>query len=113
MPPISSSYSANNTAPGTRSSAATMRLTNPAVSEVLTRRAAYENLLPLAGARVLELGCGAAELTREISTHVPDVSITALEVDRVQHQKNLAVKDLPNVSFGLGGAETIPAPDAC
>lgn len=89
-----------------------MRLKNPAVTEVLTRRAVYESLLPIAGARVLELGCGAAELTREIAASVPGVSITALEVDSIQHQKNLAVQGLPNVAFRLGGAEAIPAPDA-
>lgn len=89
-----------------------MRLKNPAVTEVLTRRAVYESLLPIAGARVLELGCGAAELTREIAASAPGVSITALEVDSIQHQKNLAVQDLPNVAFRLGGAEAIPAPDA-
>lgn len=91
---------------------AAMRLKNPAATEVLTRRAAYEGLLHLAGARVLELGCGAAELTREIAGSALRVSITALEVDRIQHRKNLAIRDLPNVAFGLGGAEAIPAPDA-
>lgn len=92
--------------------AASMRLKDPAVNEVLTRRAVYESLLPLAAARVLELGCGAAESTREIATRAPGVTITALEVDVAQHQKNLAVADLPNVTFALGGAEAIPARDA-
>lgn len=89
-----------------------MRIKNPAVTEVLTRQAVYESLLPLSGARVLELGCGAAELTREIASSAPGVVVTALEVDRIQHQKNLAIRDLPNVTFTLGGAEAIPAPDA-
>lgn len=39
-------------------------------------------------------------------------SITALEVDAIQHAKNLLVADLPHVGFALGGAEDIPAPDA-
>lgn len=92
--------------------AAAMRLADPAVTEVLSRRAVYESLLPLAGARVLELGCGAAEATREIATHAPGVSITALEIDRIQHERNLALADLPNVTFGCATAEAIPAPEA-
>ncbi len=36
----------------------------------------------------------------------------ALEVDQVQHAINAAIGDLPNVEFGLGGAEAIPAADA-
>lgn len=89
-----------------------MRLKNPTVTDVLNRRDVYEALLPLANAHVLELGCGAAEATREIATRALGVSIMALEVDRTQHEKNLAISDLPNVVFGLGGAEAIPVADA-
>jgi ubiquinone/menaquinone biosynthesis C-methylase UbiE len=91
---------------------AAMRLKDREVSEALTRREVYESQLPLAHARVLELGCGAADVTREIATHVPGVAITALEVDRVQHETNCAISDLPNVRFKLAGAEAIPAPHA-
>lgn len=96
---------------GSRANATSMRLKNAAVTDVLDRAEVYQSLLRLADARVLELGCGAAELTREIATHTPGVSITALEVDRAQHEKNLRIVDLPNVSFRSGGAEAIPAPD--
>jgi ubiquinone/menaquinone biosynthesis C-methylase UbiE len=89
-----------------------MRLNDPAAIEVLSRREVYEALLPLAHARVLELGCGAAEATREIAARTPGVSILALEVDRIQHEKNRTLADLPNVTFEAGGAEAIPAPDA-
>jgi len=108
----SESISASGTATRGDAAGAAMRIKNPAVSEVLTRCAAYESLLPLAGTRVLELGCGTAELTREIATHTPGVSITALEVDRIQFEKNRRIQDLPNVSFEFGGAEAIPAPAA-
>lgn len=104
------SCAANDAVTEARPSAATMRIKNPAMTDVLARQAVYENLLPLTGAQVLELGCGAAELTREIATSAPRVSITALEVDRIQHHKNLTIRDLPNVAFRLGGAEAIPAP---
>ena len=63
-------------------------------------------------ARIVELGCGRAELTRALATRFPDARISALEVDRVQHAHNLGIGDLPNVVFGYGGAEAIPLPDA-
>jgi SAM-dependent methyltransferase len=59
-------------------------------------------------ARALELGCGTGRQTRLLAAG----SILALEVDRIQHEKNLAIDDLPDVRFALGGAEAIPAPDA-
>ena len=68
----------------------------------------YSKYLPLVGSRVLELGCGGAEQTVAIAGAAKGVSITALEVDRIQHEKNLSKRNLPNVSFKLGGAEAIP-----
>jgi SAM-dependent methyltransferase len=63
-------------------------------------------------ARALELGCGTARQTRLLAAGGRFASILALEVDRVQHDKNLLIDDLPGVRFALGGAEAIPAPDA-
>lgn len=71
----------------------------------------YESLLPLAGAHILELGCGGADKTRAIARLGKAASITALEVDTIQHAKNLALSDLSEVSFKLGGAEAIDLPD--
>lgn len=68
--------------------------------------------LPLTGARALELGCGTARQTRLLARSGKFASILALEVDRVQHEINLLLDDLPTVRFGLGGAEDIPAADA-
>lgn len=68
--------------------------------------------LPFDGARVLELGCGRAEKTRTLAETGRVREIVALEVDRIQHEKNLQIADLPQVSFRLGGAEAIPAADA-
>lgn len=68
--------------------------------------------LPLDGARVLELGCGKAEKTRTLAQIGRVREIVALEVDAIQHAKNLAVDDLPGVIFAHGGAEAIPAADA-
>ncbi|HID48277.1 MAG TPA: class I SAM-dependent methyltransferase [Chromatiales bacterium] len=72
----------------------------------------YESVLPLDNARILELGCGRAELTRAIATGGTNREIIALEVDEIQHAKNLEITDLPNVTFALGGAESIPLDDA-
>lgn len=69
-------------------------------------------LLPLDGARVLELGCGTADKTRAIAEGARVASITAYEVDDVQHERHLRIDDLPHVSFRYGGAEYISEPDA-
>jgi ubiquinone/menaquinone biosynthesis C-methylase UbiE len=71
-----------------------------------------EELHQLDQRAILELGCGRAELTRRIAGTGRGRKITALEVDEVQHRLNLTLADLPNVRFGLGGAQDIPAPDA-
>jgi ubiquinone/menaquinone biosynthesis C-methylase UbiE len=68
--------------------------------------------LPLQHAAVLELGCGKAEKTRNIAASGMVASIVAMEVDEVQHGKNLQISDLPNVTFRRGAAEAIPADDA-
>lgn len=68
--------------------------------------------LPLQNTTLLELGCGTAFATRKIAETYPSVQIIATEVDRVQHEKNLQINDLSNVSFRYGGAEAIDAEDA-
>jgi ubiquinone/menaquinone biosynthesis C-methylase UbiE len=75
-------------------------------------REIFEVLLPFEGADVLELGCGKAEKTRTIANAGRVAAITAMEVDHIQHAENLRITDLPKVTFVLGGAEAIPAPDA-
>ena len=69
----------------------------------------FEQLLPLNGARILELGCGTAELTRLIATTGWGRNLLALEVDTAQLAKNESITDLPNVRFAFGGAQDIPA----
>ncbi len=71
-----------------------------------------EELLPFDDAVVLELGCGKAEKTKMIANAGRVSSITAIEVDRIQHAENLRITDLPKVTFVLGGAEAIPTSDA-
>jgi ubiquinone/menaquinone biosynthesis C-methylase UbiE len=69
--------------------------------------------MPAGRIRVLELGCGRAELTRALAQRYPDARLTALEVDRTQHALNVEAPALPNVEFGFGGADDIPAPGGC
>lgn len=88
-----------------------MRLHDPACRLVCGHSDIYEGLLPLDGARILELGCGKAEVTKAIARSAKGVSVTALEVDRIQHELNCRNADLPNVRFESGGAEEIPAAD--
>jgi ubiquinone/menaquinone biosynthesis C-methylase UbiE len=71
----------------------------------------YNRLLALDGKHILELGCGSADITRDIATTGEQRSITALEVDEVAHNRNLQITDLPNVTFGLAGAQDIPLED--
>lgn len=65
--------------------------------------------LPLDDARVLELGCGRAQKTRTLAESGRVREILALEVDAIQHARNLLIDDLPQVRFAQGGAEAIPA----
>lgn len=68
--------------------------------------------LPFDGASVLELGCGKAEKTRLLAETGRLKGIVALEVDDIQHRRNLQISDLPKVQFRRGGAEAIPAADS-
>ena len=72
----------------------------------------YNRLLALDNKHILELGCGSAVITREIASAGTGRKVTALEVDEIAHAKNLQITDLPNVTFGLAGAEAIPLEDA-
>ena len=66
--------------------------------------------LPLAGARIVELGCGAAALARALVQRFAGATVTALEVDERQHAKNLAAP-AERLTFLAGGAQAIPLPD--
>jgi len=69
--------------------------------------------LPLKGARIVELGCGKAELARRLLEHHQVSEVTAFEVDVRQQAANLAAAPVPGLRFAAGGAESIPLPAAC
>jgi len=81
------------------------------IDRVCAERDIWHELLHLDGVDILELGCGTAELTRQIANSGDACKVTAMEVDEIQHAKNLHITDMPNVRFVLGGAEAIPAED--
>ena len=88
-----------------------MKIADPAQDTLLNEVKLMLAELPFDGASVLELGCGKAEKTRMLAETGRLKEIVALEVDDIQHQRNLQIGDLPNVHFRHGGAEAIPAAD--
>jgi SAM-dependent methyltransferase len=89
--------------------ASKMRLKSPERGELLDEESVCRALLPLASARVLELGCGKAEVTRKLARAFPAARFTALENDSVQAALNLEGGNSANLRFGAGAAEAIPA----
>ena len=88
-----------------------MKIADPTQTTVCNEVKLMLAELPLDGARVLELGCGKAEKTRLLAESGRVAEILVLEVDVIQHARNLAITDLPNVRFCQGGAEAIPPDD--
>ncbi len=88
-----------------------MRITTKRIDRTCAESEIYNALLSLDNSDILDLGCGNAEQTRAIASGAQQCRIVALEVDEIQHAKNLRIKDLPNVRFGLGGAQAIPIAD--
>ena len=88
-----------------------MQISGPVDQPVTSELVVLREMLNFEGARLLELGCGAAEKTRLIAERTGISAIVAAEVDRIQHAKNLEIRDLPKVTFAAFGAESIEAPD--
>ena len=88
-----------------------MKIADPAQDTLLNEVKLMLAELPFDGASVLELGCGRADKTRTLAETGRPKEIVALEVDDIQHQRNLQIADLPTVHFRHGGAEAIPAAD--
>lgn len=68
-------------------------------------------LVPLDRARLIELGCGKADMARRLLESRTVSSVTALEVDDAQLRENLADPRLTGIEFVAAGAEAIPRPD--
>lgn len=91
---------------------------NPVTDEVpdapvVTDEAEFlQQQVPLAGAHLVELGCGKAELARRLLERGQVARISAFEVDARQHAANLASAHPPALRFLEGGADDIALPDA-
>lgn len=84
----------------------------PALNNPIARESdVFEQYLDLNHKHILELGCGKARVTRIIANTGEGRTVTATEVDQIQHEKNLTIDDLPNVTFLAAGAQDIPAED--
>ena len=67
-----------------------------------------ESMVPLdRPQQIIELGCGAAQLSRNLLARFPDCEVSALEVDERQHAKNLLAPE-PRLHFAQAGAQAIP-----
>ena len=58
-----------------------MQLSGPTDQQEQNEASIYEALLPLFGARILELGCGQTEATRAIATRYPKARIKSFLVE--------------------------------
>ena len=82
-------------------------------TDIVTDELALLNrLVPLHEQRIIEIGCGAAYLSRKLLTAYPACTVTGLEVDEAQHAKNLAAPPVPGLTFIAAGAQAIPFDDA-
>ncbi|MCB2018212.1 MAG: class I SAM-dependent methyltransferase, partial [Hydrogenophaga sp.] len=69
------------------------------------------DLVPLSEQRIIELGCGNARLARSLVQRFPGSQVVGLEVDSVQHAKNVSTPQ-EHLLFMAGSAEAVPFPDA-
>ncbi len=92
-------------------SSAQMQLAPADIERTCKEAEIYDSLLSLDGKKILELGCGKADHTRNIAKAHVGARIIATEVDRIQHAKNLASAPPANIRFADFGAEAIPLED--
>src|SRR4051812_34223539 len=88
-----------------------MAIAAPTLPLVEDELSLLAELVPLRGKRIIELGCGNAQLARTLLARFPDARITGLEVDERQHAKNLASPQ-GGLDFFAAGAQEIPFSDA-
>lgn len=86
-----------------------MKLLEENISQTIDEMYLIETL-NLNDKKILELGCGAASMTRKIASNGFRREIIACEVDEIQHKKNLQL-DIKNIEFRLNGAENIDIED--
>lgn len=70
-----------------------------------------ETLVPLAGLRLVEAGCGAAHMARELVGRHATTEVVGIEVDERQLAKNL-LASVERLRFEKAGAQAMPFADA-
>ncbi len=83
-------------------------MTTPVITSEL---ALLETLVPLAGTQLIEAGCGAAQLARELVGRYETTEVVGIEVDDRQLAKN-RMNPAERLRFERAGAEAIPFADA-
>ena len=68
------------------------------------------NMVNLSNQAIIELGCGNARLSRSLLGLYPNCKVTGLEVDAIQHAKNL-FHPQHGIEFVEAGAQNVPFPD--
>lgn len=86
-------------------------MTSAAIPSVADELDVLEALVPLQGARIIEAGCGAARLARDLVQRHGAAEVTGIEVDDRQLAKNL-LEPAERLRFEHAGAEAIPFGDA-
>ncbi|WP_424686725.1 MAG: class I SAM-dependent methyltransferase [Halarcobacter ebronensis] len=86
-----------------------MKLLEKNITQTINESYLIETL-NLNNKKILELGCGNANMTKMIAQNGFDRQIIACEVDEIQHEKNLK-EEIENIEFILAGAEDIPLED--
>ncbi len=86
-------------------------MTSAALASVTDELDVLEALVPLKGACIIEAGCGAARLARDLIQRHETAEVTGIEVDDRQLAKNL-LEPAERLRFERAGAEAIPFGDA-
>ena len=88
-----------------------MQIAIEPIDVTCTEADVYNAIFDFEGKRILELGCGSAAHARKIAEAHPSCHIDALEVDKIQHEKNIKGEAPANITFKEAGAQAIPADD--
>ncbi len=84
-----------------------LNMSSPLISNELDL---LETLVPLANLHLIEAGCGAAQLARELVGRYATTDVVGIEVDERQLAKNLSGAT-ERLSFKHAGAQAMPFPD--
>lgn len=68
-------------------------------------------LVPVAGARILDVGCGDGTFARRLLRDGRAMQVVGLEADPARHTANTQSAPLASLTFLSGGAESISLPD--